>query len=80
MSGLRRHVLRPTRNDSPAIDAGQARLLARRQAQLTKDRLQLKRWMSRLRRAFHSVERLQARISRLERQSSAKGRPTTRFF
>jgi hypothetical protein len=62
----RRRVLRPLR--SPTVDP---RLQARRQKrceQLARERASLARWMARLRRAFHAVEKQQARISRLEKQ------------
>jgi hypothetical protein len=66
MSSPRRRLLRPVR---PPVDDG------RRQAQLTTRRLRLeseqqslKHWMSRLRRAFHAVERQQLRVTRLERE------------
>jgi hypothetical protein len=35
---------------------------------LAQDRTALTRWMSRLKRAFHSMEKLQVRIARIERQ------------
>jgi Mg2+ and Co2+ transporter CorA len=73
MTTPRRRVLRPAvLHQNDAVDRRQARLVARRQGQLTKDRLLLKRWMSRLRRAFHQVEQLQDRVSRLERQLIAE--------
>jgi hypothetical protein len=46
----------------------QLRRQARRELQLSKDRQQLQRWMSRLKRAFRAIERLQSRITRHERQ------------
>ena len=65
MSQHRRRILRP----SIALAEN-----GRRQAQLTARCLRLQaeqqklaRWMSRLKRAFHAVERLQRRVSHLER-------------
>jgi hypothetical protein len=45
--------------------------LQKRRDQLDKERVALNRWMSRLRRAFHAVEKQQARVARLERQIAA---------
>ncbi|HEY1600939.1 MAG TPA: hypothetical protein VGG64_15150, partial [Pirellulales bacterium] len=42
--------------------------LQRKRAQLEKERASLNRWMSRLKRAFHAVEKGQLRVTRLERQ------------
>jgi hypothetical protein len=66
MSLPRRRILRPTR---PAVDDThrQAKLLDRR-ARLRTEQESLSRWMKRLRRAFHAVEKNQARVCRLERQ------------
>ena len=74
MSTPRRRVLRR----SPATDAVSLReqqRLQKRRDQLEKERLALNRWMTRLRRAFHAVEKQQAKISRLERQiATSNGR------
>ena len=67
MSTPRRHVLRRT----PAADTVSLReqqRIQKRREQLEKERLALNRWMARLRRAFHAVEKQQARVARLERQ------------
>lgn len=63
----RRRVLRPT----PAVSESDARRMAqlhRKRTQLETQRAALARWMTKLKRAFHSVERIQARAARLERQ------------
>ncbi|MCC7424363.1 MAG: hypothetical protein IT428_29190 [Planctomycetaceae bacterium] len=65
MTTPRRRVLRPervaeSRDRSP-------RLIARRQAQLERERDGFERWMTRLRRAANEVARRQKRIVRLER-------------
>jgi hypothetical protein len=66
MSLPRRRTLRPTRS---AVDdtQRQAKLLDRR-SRLRTEPLNLTRWMKRLRRAFHAVEKNRARVCRLERQ------------
>jgi hypothetical protein len=70
MNSPRRRVLRPARPE-PSID--HQRQQARTQkirARLENERASLIRWMGRLKRAFHSVEKLQQRIARIERQLS----------
>ena len=70
MSTPRRRVLRR----SPATDTVSLReqqRIQKRRDQLEKERVALNRWMARLRRAFHAVEKQQAKISRLERQISS---------
>jgi hypothetical protein len=66
MSTPRRRVLRPARPTVP--DPQREQQLRRRCEQLAKERGSLDRWMARLKRAFHAVERQQARVSRIERQ------------
>lgn len=65
MTAPRRRVLR-----SPPVveDAGQVRRDALLREKLVKERNALKRWMSKLRRSFTTVERLQAKIARLEKR------------
>ena len=66
MSRVRRRVLR---NQQP-ITATEARRLDRiqkKREQLDKERVALGRWMTKLKRAFHTMEKLQGRIGRLER-------------
>jgi hypothetical protein len=63
----RRRIIRPTPPVSevhPHHDRRQQKLRAR----LEKERLALSRWMTRLKRAFHSVEKIQRAILRVERQ------------
>ena len=62
----RRRVLRQSPNE-PTIDPRQQARLQKRREQLAKEQATLQRWMSRLRRAFHALERQQARVARLER-------------
>lgn len=66
----RRHILRPATASAALADSARHRRHARRELQLSKDRQQLQHWMTRLKRAFHTVERLQSRIARLERQNT----------
>jgi hypothetical protein len=66
MSQVRRRVLRPS--PEPVVDAAQSRHQDRQRQQLSADRQSLRRWMTRLKRAFNTVDRLHARIARLERQ------------
>ncbi len=68
MSTPRRRVLRTV----PApVDPQRARRNQKMQAQLAADQAALARWMRKLRRAFHEMERLQTRIRRRERQLAA---------
>jgi len=67
MTTIRRRVLRPVRNGSVRDGAQHARI-ERRRAQLEKDRKTVARWMIRLKRSFHAVEKQQRRIARLEKQ------------
>jgi hypothetical protein len=52
----------------PGADERRQRQLARLRGRLEEQRQALARWMSRLRRAFHAVEKHQKCIQRLERQ------------
>lgn len=72
MSTVRRRVLRPTRPANAIEPINQARI-HKRQAQLEMERQALSRWMGRLRRAFHAMERQQKRIVRLERDLTRLG-------
>ncbi len=65
MSQVRRRVLRPA--PITTVDAPESRRKERQRQQLVADRLSLRRWMTRLKRAFNTVDRLHARIARLER-------------
>jgi hypothetical protein len=67
MTAPRRRILRPV----AAAHAADARRQAQRERQrdkLAKEQQALQTWMRRLRRAFHAIERIQGRISRLQRQ------------
>jgi hypothetical protein len=70
MSTVRRRILRPDRPVRPDTPADQRRRLAVAKAlrQLEQERVALARWMTRLKRAFHAVERGQMRVSRLQRK------------
>lgn len=64
MSAPRRRIVRP----SPAITSVQSQQrLEKLRRRLFVERDCLRRWMTRLKRAFHAVERSQQRISRIER-------------
>lgn len=65
MTTPRRRILRPHREAPPADPRQQARLQKKRE-QLAKDRVSLKRWLTRLKRAANTVADLHQRITRLE--------------
>jgi hypothetical protein len=67
MSLPRRNLIRPARPGS-----NNERQTDKLRTALGKERAALSRWMSRLRRAFHSVERIQARRARFERRLAAR--------
>jgi hypothetical protein len=67
MSTPRRRIVRTTAVVDVAAQQRQRRVQSLR-GKLTQDRAALGRWMSRLRRAFHSVEKIQQRIARIDRQ------------
>ena len=64
MSQPRRRLLRPI--PSPMDDTRRQSQLHLRRTRLQTEQQSLARWMSRLRRAFHAVERQQRRVSRIE--------------
>jgi hypothetical protein len=66
MSEPRRRLIRAAATAVPNNRQCQHRLSKLRAAQ-EKERQSLVRWMSRLRRAFHAVEKSQAYIARVER-------------
>ena len=70
MTTLRRRVLR-TVSPAPVPNGRQQARHERRRAKLVKDRVALKRWLTRLKRATSTVAALHARISRLEIQLAA---------
>ena len=65
MTTPRRRVLRPVRPD--VGDGLRERKLAARRVRLATEKQSLDRWMSRLKRAFHAVEKQQVKVARLER-------------
>lgn len=66
MTTPRRRVLRPR---PPAADnLLRQQMLSRRREQLEKEQAALARWMSRLRRAFHELEKRQKTVRRIERE------------
>ena len=67
MTHPRRRVLRPNRL-AESLDPARQAQVHRRRSQLERERASWARWMSRLKRAFHAVEKQQSRINRLERQ------------
>jgi hypothetical protein len=67
MSTLRRRLVRPAAVVTETSQQRHRRAVTRR-GRLARTREGLGRWMSRPKRAFHSMEKLQARIARLERQ------------
>jgi hypothetical protein len=62
----RRRLVRPPPIPSPS-DPGRPRRLQRLRTSLEKERAALARWMTRLKRAFHVVERSLRNITRIER-------------
>ena len=67
MAKVRRRVLRPE-SQAATQDVRLTARIAKRQQQLTKERAALRRWMTKLKRAFHVMEKQQRRIASLERQ------------
>lgn len=72
MTTVRRRVLRPP-PPVPQLDQRQVSRLHRKRDQLAKDRIALKRWLTRLRRATNTVTELHQRIVRLEALLAAGG-------
>ena len=64
MTTVRRRVIRP---QPPPPSAASLRL-PRLRARLDEEQQGLARWMTRLKRSFHSFEKHQLRVGRLERQ------------
>ena len=62
----RRRVIRPPRPVTD--DTLRQRKLATRRTRLQLEQQSLSRWMSRLKRSFHAVEKQQKTVSRLERE------------
>jgi hypothetical protein len=67
MSTPRRRLVRPAVVGTTSTQQRQ-RLAQQLRGRLSQDRTALNRWMIRLKRAFHSMEKLQVRIARIERQ------------
>jgi hypothetical protein len=65
MSVPRRRLVRPVL--APEPDQQRHHLVQKLRVRLEQERRVLARWMSKLKRAFHQVEKLSARISRIER-------------
>jgi len=59
----RRRVIRPAITSTPSL-----RRLPQLRTRLEREQQLLGRWMSRLKRAFHSFEKYQSRVTRLERE------------
>ena len=70
MSTVRRRILRSQR--APTVDPRLTVRLERLSQKLERERAAHSRWMAKLKRAFHAMERGQRRISRLEKQLSAR--------
>lgn len=73
MTTPRRRVLRPPRPSQTARLEDPR--LERIQSRLESEHEGLRRWMSKLKRAFHAVERHQNRITALERQAARLSQP-----
>lgn len=73
MTATRRRVLRTPRE---TLDPRAVRRRERLHAQLATDREALTRWMRKLKRSFHEVEKLQARIGRREKQLAKLNSPS----
>jgi hypothetical protein len=67
MSTVRRRIQRPPRQPT-AVDARRSSRLQIKHERLAKEPAALKRWMAKLKRSFHAVEKQQLRIARLKRQ------------
>jgi hypothetical protein len=67
MTTPRRRVLRP----APVVAPAQAARIERWRKQLQADQQAFGRWMAKLKRSVTTLDRLQARISRLKRQLAA---------
>src|SRR6516162_9042703 len=65
MTAPRRRLVRPAAPGTPGPE--HQRRLQKLRANLKRERAALARWMARLKRAFHSVEKCQVRMARFER-------------
>ena len=68
----RRRLVRPT---PVASNPDRQRQIHKLRTRLELDRAALARWMSRLKQAFHAVEKHQLRMGRLERQITTLEEP-----
>jgi hypothetical protein len=66
MTTPRRRLVRPAAPPAPRPPTD--RRTQKLRSRLEAERVTLARWMARLRRAFHAVEKSQRRVSRFERQ------------
>lgn len=66
MTTPRRRLVRPL--PAPPSNPNNQRRLQKLRTRLEQERAALARWMTRLRRAFHAVERQQRLVARLDRQ------------
>ena len=75
MTAPRRVVLRPRRPAADNDTQRHQRTLVHRRAKLQKEQQALARWMSRLKRAFHAVEKQQRCVAALERAIARLDQP-----
>jgi exonuclease VII large subunit len=68
MTAPRRRILRSVASPPAALDLRTQHRHQRLRTRLAQEQAGLTRWMARLKRAFHAVERHQERVGRLERQ------------
>lgn len=67
MTTLRRRIVRP--QSAPSLpNPRPAALLQKRRAQIEQARAGFARWLARLRRACHALDKQQRRLTRLERE------------
>jgi len=66
MSIPRRRLVRPAL--APEPDQQRHHQVQKLRTRLDRERTVLAKWMAKLRRSFHQVEKIQRRLSRLERQ------------
>jgi hypothetical protein len=71
----RRRLVRPA-TPAPLVNGRRAATVHKLRDRLTQERIALARWMTRLKRSFHAVERAQVRVARLERQLTTHEEPT----
>lgn len=64
MTTVRRRVIRPSASSGNSV----CRRLPALRTKLEREQEALTRWMTRLNRAFHSFEKFQQRVTRLEKQ------------